>query len=466
MQQEEEIVFSFNKIKRIFLKYWYIVLIAFVIGVLYVGVSSAKAYSAAKDAADKAAKEAQAAKEALLAQETPDTEKETVSVTYEDGTTDGDLSSIPLNKLSPADTTYFNIVRYIKVDWSEIYPDVSVSNANSAEENYYILSRINNQTTYEKDILTDCSTIQSFQTFRDDVNAKLRDSGYTELTNTDSISFSTTGNDIITITIYSQCSISRINCILDAVMDSYVSHGQTLFNLGKCSVMVTNDVKAYTKGTDGKYTTLNMTATDWLTEQLSDDDSSSVAAADVVTSDSNTSSAATLTTTATTVSLKSVLVTKKNIAVLLGMIVAGLFILCLIAVFDHVLDVPEEAAFTGLDKLGEVSLSPRVFTERVAAIAKDKGYNKIALVTMQTSPVVDAMCSGADNASNDGASCAALTKLVYPDEYLAGLSDIHSCDAAIIAIHGGVDKKTVLSKCVENLNIDNPNLLGFVWIAQ
>lgn len=439
MNQEEEIIFSWNKIKRIFLKYWYIVLITFALGAAFVGFKAYKTVAASKAAVNKTA---------AGSQDSSGSELTSANLNAEDN-------------LSPTGTTYFNITRYVKVDWSEIYPEVNVSNDNSAEDNYYILSRINNQSSYEKEILADCANIANFQSFTDDINIALNAGSFTALTNTDSITFSTSGNDIIIINVYSQCSVERIRCIINAAMDSYISHGQKLFKLGTCSTIVTNDVIAQTKGKDGKFTSLNMTAAKWLESELTKGSSSSVAATDTVTSGSTGS-------TTVNVSLKSAILTKKNIVVLLGSIIIGLGILCVIAVFDHILDVPEEASFTGLDKLGEVSLkdaTSRVFTERIATIAKDNGYNKIALVSMQANPMIDAMCSGSA-AAGSADSYAGMASYVYPQEYLSNIADIHNCDAAIIAVQGGCDKKTTLRQCVENLQIDSSKVLGFVWIAQ
>lgn len=439
MNQEEEIIFSWNKIKRIFLKYWYIVLITFALGAAFVGFKSYKTVAASKAVVNKTA---------AGSQDSSGIELTSANLNAEDN-------------LSPTGTTYFNITRYVKVDWSEIYPEVNVSNDNSAEDNYYILSRINNQSSYEKEILADCTNIANFQSFKDDINIALNAVSFTALTDTDSITFSTSGNDIIIINVYSQCSVERIRCIINAAMDSYISHGQKLFKLGTCSTIVTNDVIAQTKGKDGKFTSLNMTAAKWLESELAKGSSSSVAATDTVTSGSTGS-------TTVNVSLKSAILTKKNVVVLLGSIIIGLGILCVIAVFDHILDVPEEASFTGLDKLGEVSLkdaTSRVFTERIATIAKDNGYNKIALVSMQANPMIDAMCSGSA-AAGSADSYAGMASYVYPQEYLSNIADIHNCDAAIIAVQGGCDKKTTLRQCIENLQIDSSKVLGFVWIAQ
>ena len=439
MNQEEEIIFSWNKIKRIFLKYWYIVLITFALGAAFVGFKAYKTVAASKAAVNKTA---------AGSQDSSGIELTSANLNAEDN-------------LSPTGTTYFNITRYVKVDWSEIYPEVNVSNDNSAEDNYYILSRINNQSSYEKEILADCANIANFQSFKDDINIALNAGSFTALTDTDSITFSTSGNDIIIINVYSQCSVERIRCIINAAMDSYISHGQKLFKLGTCSTIVTNDVIAQTKGKDGKFTSLNMTAAKWLESELAKGSSSSVAATDTVTSGSTGS-------TTVNVSLKSAILTKKNVVVLLGSIIIGLGILCVIAVFDHILDVPEEASFTGLDKLGEVSLkdaTSKVFTERIATIAKDNGYNKIALVSMKANPMIDAMCSGSA-AAGSADSYAGMASYVYPQEYLSNIADIHNCDAAIIAVQGGCDKKTTLRQCVENLQIDSSKVLGFVWIAQ
>lgn len=437
MNQEEEIIFSWNKIKRIFLKYWYIVLITFALGAAFVGFKAYKTVTTSKAAVNKTAAGSQNSSGFELTSANPNAE----------------------DSLSPTGTTYFNITRYVKVDWSEIYPEINVSNDNSAEDNYYILNRINNQSNYEKEILTDCTNIVNFQSFKDDINSTLTANNFTTLTDIDNIAFTASGNDIIIINVYSQCSVERIRCIINAAMDSYVSQGHKLFKLGTCSTIVTNDVTAQTKGKDGKFTSLNMTAAKWLESELAKGGSSAVAATDTVTS---TSSAT------VNVSLKSAIVTKKNIVVLLGSIIVGLGIICVIAVFDHVLDVPEEASFTGLNKLGEVSLkdaTSRVFTERIATIAKDNGYNKIALVSMKANPMIDAMCSGSA-ATGSADSYAGMASYVYPQEYLSNIADIHNCDAAIIAVQGGYDKSTTLRQCVEDLQIDSSKVLGFVWIAQ
>ena len=439
MNQEEEIIFSWNKIKRIFLKYWYIVLITFALGAAFVGFKAYKMVTTSKAVVNKAA---------AGSQDTSGFESTSANLNAEDS-------------LSPTGTTYFNITRYVKVDWSEIYPEVNVSNDNSAEDNYYILNRINNQSNYEKEILTDCANIANFKSFKDDINSALTANNFTTLTDTDSITFTTSGNDIVIINVYSQCSVERIRCIINTAMDSYVSQGQKLFKLGTCSTIVTNDVTAQTKGKDGKFTSLNMTAAQWLESELAKGSSSAVAATDTVTSTSTSSATV-------NVYLKSAIVTKKNIVVLLGSIIIGLGILCVIAVFDHVLDVPEAASFTGLNKLGEVSLkdaTSRIFTERIATIAKDNGYNKIALVSMKANPMIDAMCSGSA-ATGSADSYAGMASYVYPQEYLSNIADIHNCDAAIIAVQGGCDKKTTLRQCVENLQIDSSKVLGFVWIAQ
>lgn len=465
MNQEEELIFSFAKIKRISLKYWYIVVITFLLGVAFVGVTSYNAVTTSKNAA-------------ASNNQSTDTETDDKIDTAANTDTTAD------KKLSPTGTTYFNITRYIKIDWSELYPDVTISDDNSAEDNYYILTRINNQNNYEKEILADCANIASFQTFKNDINTALKAGNFTPLTDTDSISYSVSGNDIVVFNVYSQCSTKRIQCILDAAVDSYISHGTDLFKLGKCSTIVTNDVMACEKGKDGKFTPLYMTASEWLEAEL-EKGASSVITADAVTADSTASTA--------NVTFKSALMTKKNIVLLLGSIILGFGILFVIAVFDHVLDIPEEALFIGLDKLGEVSLkdartvektaghnkkcsssdaayllSSRTFLERLTTIAGNNDYHKIALITMQSDPMIDTICgqSGASSAKSDLTGSLEIKKYEYPYQYLDNISNIHDCDAAIIAVHGGCDKKTVLRQCVENASIDSSKILGFVWIAQ
>ena len=52
----------------------------------------------------------------------------------------------------------------------------------------------------------------------------------------------------------------------------------------------------------------------------------------------------------------------------------------------------------------------------------------------------------------------------YPDSYLAGISDINGSDGVVIALQSGINKKSALKQLLENLKIDNPNILGFIWI--
>lgn len=421
MNQDEEIIFSFKKIKRIWMKYWYIVLIALCLGVVYVGFSAYKTVSAAKAAVDE--------------------------IEEEMGTTTAETSS---ERLAPTGTTYFNLLRYIKVDWSEKYPELEVSDANTAEENYYILKQKESFVTAQKDTLSDCDNIDDFQSFKDDINSALTKNNYKKLSSTDYITIKAYGNDVVSINVYAQCSAPRLRCIVTAAMNSYISTGQELFGLGKCSELMTNEIMAYSRGTDGKYTALYKTASEWLSSELTKGSASTVAVADTSTS-----------STAVNVSWSSALMSKKNIIVVLGALVVGLGILFLISVFDHVMDVPDEVSYTSLDKLGEVTFtgdndaSARVFMERATAIAAANEYHKLALVSLKADSRLDDMCSANEYAG--------MISLQYPDTYQKGLADIQQCDAAIIAIHGGVDKKTALRQCIENVSIDS-KVLGYVWV--
>ena len=76
------------------------------------------------------------------------------------------------------------------------------------------------------------------------------------------------GAHLIQFSIYSQCSVDRIISLLDAVVDTYSKIGQEVFNLGNCTAIETNNVYAHTKGKDGKFTALNMTASEWLESEI------------------------------------------------------------------------------------------------------------------------------------------------------------------------------------------------------
>ena len=436
MNQEEEIVFSLKKFKRVFRKYWYIVLITFILGVACVGVMTMKAMS--KPAASS-------------------TNQAVTTAANQNTTTDASSDSISSTegRLSPSGTTYFVIVRYVKVDWSDIYPDVSVSNDKSDEDNYYILSRINNQIYYETEILNDCKNILSYDSFKNDINNVLTSENFTSLTSTDSIACDIYGNDVLRFTIYGQCSVDRIRCILNAAVDSYVKKGQTLFNLGNCSTIETNDVYAYNKEKDGKFTALNMSAVEWLDNEMAKGKDAAISDTDAVAPEQAEQPVV-------KTSFKSALMTKKNIVLLLASIILGFGILFCIAVFDQIIDIPAEIDYLGLDKIGESreadTNSARIISERIATIAKNSNYESLSIVSMSAIPLLSSICT---DVTNDALSARAFQ---YPDSYLSGISDINESDGVVIALKSGINKKTALKQLLENLKIDNPNILGFIWI--
>ena len=436
MNQEEEIVFSLKKFKRVFSTYWYIVLITFILGLACVGVMTMKAMS--KPAASS-------------------TNQAVTTTANQNSATDAESDSISSTerRLSPSGTTYFSIVRYVKVDWSDIYPDVSVSNDKSDEDNYYILSRINNQINYEKEILNNCNNILSYDSFKNDINNVLTSENFTSLTSTDSIACDIYGNDVLRFTIYGQCSVDRIRCMLNAAVDSYVKKGQTLFNLGNCSDIETNDVYAYNKGKDGNFTALNMSAVEWLDKEMAKGKDAAISDTDAVAPEQAEQPVV-------KTSFKSALMTKKNIVLLLASIILGFGILFCIAVFDQIIDIPAEIDYLGLDKIGECreadTNSARIISERIATIAKNNNYESLSIVSMSAIPLLSSICT---DVTNDALSARAFQ---YPDSYLAGISDINGSDGVVIALKSGINKKTALKQLLENLKIDNPNILGFIWI--
>lgn len=454
MNQEEEIVFSLKKFKRVFRKYWYIVLITFILGVACVGVMTMKAMS--KPAASSTNQAVTTtANQNTTTNQTTTAATTTTATTSPDDITSSDSISSTEGRLSPSGTTYFSIVRYVKVDWSDIYPDVSVSNDKSDEDNYYILSRINNQINYEKEILNNCNNILSYDSFKNDINNVLSSENFTSLTSTDSIACDIYGNDVLRFTIYGQCSVDRIRCILNAAVDSYIKKGQTLFNLGNCSTIETNDVYAYNKEKDGKFTALNMSAGEWLDNEIAKGKDAAISAADAVAPEQAEQPVV-------KTSFKSALMTKKNIVLLLASIILGFGILFCIAIFDQVIDIPAEIDYLGLDKIGECreadTNSARVISERIATIAKSNDYKSLSIVSISSITLLSSICT---DVTNDTLSVRAFQ---YPDSYLAGISDINESDGVVIALQSGINKKSALKQLLENLKIDNPNILGFIWV--
>lgn len=436
MSQEEDIVFSLRKFKRIFFKYWYIVLITFLLGIACAWLITIKNMS--KPSSQNATTATTAPNDITAL---PDASSNSISSTEK--------------KLSPTGTTYFNIVRYVKVDWSDIYPDVSVSNDKSDEDNYYILSRINNQINYEKEILSDCNNIIAYDSFKSDINNVLTSENFTRLTSSDSIICDIYGNDVLKFTVYSQCSIDRIRCILNAAVDSFFKKGQELFSLGDYSTIETNNVYAYNKEKDGRYTALNMTANEWLDNEISKGKDAAISTADAATPKQAEQPVV-------KTSFKSALVTKKNIVLLLASIILGFGILFCIAIFDHIVDIPDEIDFLGLDNIGECreadTNSLKVISERIATIAKNNDYKSLSMVSMNPISLLSSICT---DVTNDTLSLRAFQ---YPDSYLAGISDINESDGVVIALQSGINKKTDIKRLLVNLKVDNPNILGFIWV--
>ena len=424
MNQEEEIVFSLKKFKRVFRKYWYIVLITFILGVACVGVVTMKAMSK------------------------PIIKNQTSNSTM---------------LMSPSGTNYFTASRTIKVDWSSIYPDIQTA-GNSNEVYRSILARTSNQ-------LEECHSIINLDLFRNDINNALSSANYVSLRGTDYITYYSYGNDVFQLTVYGQCSVERIQCILNASADSLITIGQELFNLGKCSTLETSDVYVCTyENWNSQNVTLqtivpfSITAKDWIMSELAKNSPSAVLANDTLTPHK-------FEQTITYADFKSSLMTKKNLVILLASILLGLVILFCIAVFDQIVDIPEELSFLRLDKIGEcediATVSANVISERINLIAKNSGYNKLPIIstipvkckyTKDLHQVLETICT---SASDDSLS---IPNFNYPDGYMANLSDINRSDGLIIAIKSGIVKKNTIKQLLENLKVDNANVIGYIWI--
>lgn len=422
MNQEEEIVFSLKKFKRVFSTYWYIVLITFILGVACVGVMTMKAMSK------------------------PIIKNQTSNSTI---------------LMAPSGTNYFTASRIIKVDWSEIYPDYTDIQAAGNSNDLYstILDRTSNQ-------LKECHSIINLDSFRNDINNALSSANYVSLNEKDYITYYTYGNDILKITAYSQCSTDRIICMLNAATDSFIAKGQELFNLGKCATIETSNVYVCPQGSwsGATITPLTTAADDRIKSELSKSAPSAVLANDTLTPHQFEQAI-------TYADFKSSLMTKKNLVILLASILLGLVILFCIAVYDQIVDIPEEISFLRLDKIGEcediATASASVISERINLIAKNSGYNKLPVIS--TIParykyskdmhhLLDTICT---SASDDSLS---IPNFNYPDGYMANLSDINGSDGVIIAIKSGIVKKNTIKQLLENLKVDNANVIGYIWI--
>ena len=427
MNQEEEIVFSLKKFKRVFCTYWYIVLITFILGIACVGIMTKKAMSQ------------------------PSIKTQTSNSTM---------------LMAPSGTNYFTASRAIKVDWSSIYPDYPdiQTTGNSNDVYSSILARTSNQ-------LEECHSIINFDSFRNDINSALSSANYVSLRDTDYITYYIYGNDVFQLTVYGQCSAERIQCILNASTDSFIAKGQELFNLGKCSTMETSDVYVCANGSwnsqnirQQTIVPFSITADDWIKSELAKSSSSAVLANDTLVPHQ-------MQQTITNPDFKSSLMTRKNLAIMLVSIFLGLLILFCIAVFDQIVDIPEEISFLGLDKIGEYmgadSASASVISERINLISKNSGYNKLPVISTiparckfpkDLHQLLDTICT---SASGDSLS---LTNFNYPDGYMANLSDINGSDGVIIAIKSGKVKRSTIKQLLENLKVDNADVIGYIWV--
>lgn len=427
MNQEEEIMFSLKKFKRVFCTYWYIVLITFILGIACVGIMTKKAMS-------QPSIKTQASNSTML--------------------------------MAPSGTNYFTASRTIKVDWNNIYPDYPdiQTTSNSNEVYSSILAMTSNQ-------LEECHSIINLDSFRNDINSALSSANYVSLRGTDYITYYSYGNDVFQLTVYGQCSVERIQCILNASADSLITIGQELFNLGKCTIIESSDVYVCANGSwnsqnirQQTIVPFSITAKDWIKSELAKSTSSAVLANDTLTPHQ-------LEQTIVYADFKSLLITRKNLAIILVSIFLGVLILFCIAAFDHVIDIPEEISFLGLDKIGECmgtdSASADVISERINLMAKNGGYNKLPIIS--TIPagckyskdlyqLLDTICT---RASNDSLS---LTIFNYPDGYMTNLANINGSDGVIIAIKSGIVKKSTIKQLLENLNVDNSNVTGYIWV--
>lgn len=410
MFQDNGIIFSLKKFKRVFIKHWYIVLVTFLLGIGCVSISTVKSMS-----------------------------KSSGQTITESSATASDITK----ELVPSGTTYFNIVRYVKIDWSEKFPDLSVSDSKSAEENYYTTYSINSQTSYKKQILTDCKNIINFDSFKNNVSNILTNNNFNELTNTDLIYCEVINDSLIQFSIYSQCSVDRIISLLDAVVDTYSKIGQEVFNLGNCTAIETNNVYAHTKGKDGKFTALNMTASEWLESEIKKGSQ----AAEFVSSKAF---------------LMKAFMTNTNIIIISISILIGFGILLYIAIFDQIIDIPEEIAFLGLDSIGTYYINKpdlsNVISVRIATLAQSNNFNSISVISMNNAEVLSDVCT---NINCDNLS---IKIYQYPDTYLSNISNVNQSDSVIIALSSGIDKKSRIRQLLENLKVDNPNIYGYIWI--
>lgn len=427
LNQEEEIMFSLKKFKRVFCTYWYIVLITFILGIACVGIMTKKAMS-------QPSIKTQASNSTML--------------------------------MAPSGTNYFTASRTIKVDWNNIYPDYPdiQTTGNSNEVYSSILAMTSNQ-------LEECHSIINLDSFRNDINSALSSANYVSLRGTDYITYYSYGNDVFQLTVYGQCSVERIQCILNASADSLITIGQKLFNLGKCSTIETSDVYVCTYGNwNSQNVTLqtivpfSITAKDWIMSELAKSSPSAVLANDALVPHQ-------IQHTITNDDFKSSLMSRKNLAIMLVSIFLGLLILFCIAVFDHIVDIPEEVSFLRLDKIGECMgtdyASASVISERINLIAKNNGYNKLPVISTiparykhskDLHQLLDTICT---SASDDSLS---LTNFNYPDGYMANLSDINGSDGVIIAIKSGKVKRSTIKQLLENLKVDNADVIGYIWV--
>lgn len=168
----KEYIFSLKKFGKALKKYWLILIIAVVLGLLVDGVMIVKSGK-----------------------------KGTVNVSQ------------------PSGTNYFQQITYVGVEWG-------------TEENQSAEDSI----AQHKEIINSCKNLFLYDYILEEIDTQLKDQGFAELAPTDNITLECNTSNIFGVIIRSQSSEDRVSALSDIITKTIIAGGQNEFGLGECRV--------------------------------------------------------------------------------------------------------------------------------------------------------------------------------------------------------------------------------------
>lgn len=158
---------------------------------------------------------------------------------------------------------YFQKVAYVNVNWGDPEPQ---KQATTAIEEFMLLQEDNAKSEHYRDVLENCRNLFSYGDIRKELDDVLKSKGYNPLGANDNISFSYTSEEYFFITLNCQCSIDRINYLLEQLTNIIMREGQERLGLGECTVAAYSDVYISQKSSTTGFVRSNRRASEWIDE--------------------------------------------------------------------------------------------------------------------------------------------------------------------------------------------------------